>query len=62
MRKHKESLERREFLKTSLKTAAGLGVLGISGVYLTQNRANAANPIQLKERPRVFYQLCEFRL
>ena len=50
MRKHKESLERREFLKTSLKTAAGLGVLGISGVYLTQNRANAANPIQLKEQ------------
>lgn len=50
MRKRKESLERREFLKTSLKTAAGLGVLGISGVYLTQNRANAANPIQLKEQ------------
>lgn len=48
MRKHKESLKRREFLKTSLKIAAGLGVLGISGVYLTQNRANAANPIQLK--------------
>lgn len=50
MRKHKQSLERRKFLKTSLKTAAGLGVLGISGVYLTQNRANAANPIQLKEQ------------
>lgn len=50
MRKHKQSLERRKFLKASLKTAAGLGVLGISGVYLTQNRANAANPIQLKEQ------------
>lgn len=50
MRKHKQSLERRKFLKTSLKTAAGLGVLGISGVYLTQNRANATNPIQLKEQ------------
>lgn len=50
MQKRKESLERRKFLKTSLKTAAGLGVLGISGVYLTQNRANAANPIQLKEQ------------
>ena len=48
MRANKES--RRKFLKTSLKTAAGLGVLSIGGVYLTPNRANATNQIQLKEQ------------
>ena len=48
MRANKES--RRKFLKTSLKTAAGLGVLSIGGVYLAPNRANATNQIQLKEQ------------
>ena len=46
MRANKES--RRKFFISLLKTAAGLGVLSIGGVYLAPNRANATNQIQLK--------------